>query len=138
MKICETLEQALDPKFLHPAPINAVLVLCDVIDSTSAISSGKYKDINALAVAFITGLRNLFQINDLPFVFGGDGSVCILVDPDPARLQRFLDDLRTLARDGFELDLRTGFAPVSWLEERSGRRLMIARYRESEHIGGIN
>ena len=99
------------------------VVMCDVRDSTAAIESGRYKNVNTLGAAFITAMLNAAGETQIPFVFEGDGAM-LCVPPellDPARAA--LLQTQELARRSFALDLRIA-------------TMTVARVREAGMISG--
>ncbi len=108
------------------------VALCDVRNSTIAVQSGNYKNVNTIGAAAITAVLNAAGDLDIPFSFEGDG--CVLCVPP-----RLLDDTRAalaktqqVARDSFALDLRIATVPVRRIRE-AGYAIRIARYRVSEY-----
>jgi hypothetical protein len=108
------------------------VVMSDVRNSTVAVQSGRYKNVNTAGAATITAVLNAAGGLDIPFVFEGDGSMLCV----PAEL---LDDARAallrtqeMARKSFDLDLRIGTLPVSRIDA-AGLSVWIARYRVSEN-----
>ena len=108
------------------------VVMSDVRDSTIAIQSGRYKNVNTVGAATITAVLNAAGAVEIPFVFEGDGSMlCVPVE--------LLDDARAallrtqeLARQSFGLDLRIATLPVKRIDE-AGLSVWVARYRVSEN-----
>ena len=120
------------PESFRPLPDDWHVVMSDVRDSTVAIQSGRYKNVNTAGAATITAVLNAAGDVDIPYVFEGDGStLCV-----PAEL---LDDARAallrtqeLARKSFDLDLRIATLPVRRIDE-AGLSVWVARYRVSEN-----
>ena len=106
--------------------------MCDVRDSTAAIESGRYKNVNTLGAAFITAMLNAAGETQIPFVFEGDGAM-LCVPPellDPARAA--LLQTQELARRSFALDLRIATMTVARVRE-AGHDIRVCRYRVSDH-----
>jgi len=115
-----------------PLPDDWHVALCDVRNSTLAVQTGKYKNVNTLGAAAITAVLNAAGDLDIPFSFEGDG--CVLCVPP-----RLLEDTRAalaqtreIARDSFGLDLRIATVPVTRIRE-AGYAIRVARFRVSEH-----
>jgi len=108
------------------------VVMSDVRDSTIAIQSGRYKNVNTVGAATITAVLNAAGAVEIPFVFEGDGSMlCVpdaLLDVARAALLR----TQELARRSFDLDLRVATLPVKRIDE-AGLSVRVARYRVSEN-----
>jgi hypothetical protein len=108
------------------------VVMSDVRDSTIAIRSGRYKNVNTVGAATITAVLNAAGAIDIPFVFEGDGSMLCV----PAEI---LDDARAallrtqeMARESFDLDLRIATLAVRRISE-AGFSVRVARYRVSDN-----
>ena len=84
------------------------VVMSDVRDSTVAIESGSYKNVNTCGAATIAAMLNAGGPVENPFVFEGDGSMlCVpeeLIDAARAALLQ----TQEMARKSFGLDLRVG------------------------------
>ena len=120
------------PESFTPLPGDWHVVMSDVRNSTIAIQSGSYKNVNTLGAATITAVLNAAGATDIPFVFEGDGSM-LCVPP------QLLDDARAallhtqeLARRSFNLDLRIATLPVARIRE-AGADILVARFRASEN-----
>ena len=46
----------------------------DIVDSTGAIASGRYKEVNTVGASVISAVMNLDRDLKFPFVFSGDGA----------------------------------------------------------------
>jgi hypothetical protein len=120
------------PESFQRLPDDWHVAMSDVRDSTVAIQSGRYKNVNTVGAATITAVLNAAGGIDIPYVFEGDGStLCV-----PAEL---LDDARAallqtreLARRSFDLDLRVATLAAAQIRE-AGFQLWVARYRVSEN-----
>jgi hypothetical protein len=115
-----------------PLPADWHVVMSDVRNSTIAIQSGSYNNVNTLGAATITAVLNAAGATDIPFVFEGDGSM-LCVPPE------LLDDARAallhtqkLARRSFNLELRIATLPVGRIRQ-AGAEILVARYRASEN-----
>ena len=54
------------------------VVICDIRHSTQATESGLYKHVTLVGAASIIAVLNIDRSIELPFAFGGDGSIlCI-------------------------------------------------------------
>ena len=120
------------PESFTPLPGDWHVVMSDVRNSTVAIQSGSYKNVNTLGAATITAVLNAAGATDIPFVFEGDGSM-LCVPP------QLLDDARAallhtqeLARKSFNLDLRIATLPVARIRA-AGVDILVARFRASEN-----
>ena len=56
-----------------PLPEDWHVVMSDVRNSTVAVQSGQYKNVNTVGAALITALLNAAGAIEIPFIFEGDG-----------------------------------------------------------------
>lgn len=115
------------PKHYADAPSDWQLLITDVVNSTEAIRSGRYKSVNMVGAASIAAVVNALGTQEIPFSFGGDGATALL---PPASLEPAKQALRTVeaqAREAFGLQLRVGLVPVGALQE-AGAPLAVSRF----------
>lgn len=134
----------LDTAIYEPLPDEWIVGITDVVDSTSAVTSGRYKDVNYAGASAIAALGNAWNNFDFPFVFRGDGAAFAL---HPGRLESATSALRQTVdhvREVFQLDLRAGLVPVREIRA-SGSDVKTARYSASKSAtyamfagGGLN
>ena len=132
LPVVSDLGESTRPENCAPLPEDWHIALCDVRNSTIAIQSGKYKNVNTLGAAAITAVLNAADGLDIPFGFEGDGCVlcvppCLLEDARAA-----LSKTREIASDSFGLDLRIGTVPMADIRS-GGYEILVARYRVTEH-----
>ncbi len=120
------------PGSYTPLPDSWHVAMCDVRNSTAAVESGRYKNVNTLGAAFITAMLNAAGDTEIPFVFEGDGAMlCVppeLLDSARAVLLR----TQELAHKSFALDLRVATLPVTRIRE-AGADILVGRFRVSDH-----
>ena len=109
------------------------VVAADVRGSTVAIEGGRYKDVNAVGAACIVAVLNATRDLDVPFMFGGDGATLAVPADRVDRLAAPLRAVTQLAKESFDLSLRTGIVDAAHLR-RLGHELLVARYAPSEHV----
>jgi hypothetical protein len=132
LRVVAELSDATRAENCSALPDDWHVALCDVRDSTGAIQSGRYKNVNTLGAAAITAVLNAAGGLDIPFGFEGDG--CVLCVP-PHMLEdtrAALAKTREIAAEAFQLDLRIGTVPVTDIR-KGGVEVMVARYRVTEH-----
>lgn len=115
-----------------PLPADWHVAMCDVRDSTAAVESGNYKNVNTLGAALITAVLNAAGGTEVPFVFEGDGAMLCVPPELLERARAALLQTREMARRSFGLDLRIATMPVARVRE-AGRDILVGRYRVSEH-----
>jgi len=132
MRVVTELGEATRPENCFALPDDWHVALCDVRNSTIAIQSGRYKNVNTLGAAAITAVLNASGGLDIPFGFEGDG--CVLCVP-PRLLEdtrAALSKTREIAHASFGLDLRIGTVPMADIRA-GGYAILVARYRVTEH-----
>jgi hypothetical protein len=134
----------LDTDLYQPLPDDWFVGITDVIDSTSAIASGRYKDVNYAGASAIAALGNAWSSFDFPFVFRGDGAA-FAVHPDLlASATIVLQQSAAYARDTLQLGLRAGLVSVKEIRAR-GSDVRTAQFAASDAAtyamfagGGLN
>ena len=118
--------EACSPGRYAPAPEDWLIVLADVEDSTGAIKSGRYKDVNMVGAACITAVVNACKEVSIPFVFGGDGATLLIPPECVEPVKKELFSLRQRARHCHGLSLRVGIVPVQEVVQR-GKRFDVGK-----------
>ena len=132
LRVVADLADTTRPENCAPLPDDWHVALCDVRNSTIAIQTGSYKNVNTLGAAAITAVLNASGGLDIPFGFEGDG--CVLCVP-PHLLEgtrEALSKTREIATESFGLDLRIGTVPMTGIRA-AGFDILVARYRVTEH-----
>ncbi len=134
----------LDTTIYQPLPDEWLVGITDVVDSTSAVAAGRYKDVNFAGASAIAALGNAWDSFDFPFVFRGDGAAFAL---HPSRLETAKSALQQTVqyvREVFQLDLRAGLVSVKDIRAAGGD-VRTARYSASNTAiyamfagGGLN
>lgn len=110
----------LDTDQYQPLPDDWFVGTTDVVDSTSAIASGRYKDVNYAGASAIAALGNAWKSFDFPFVFRGDGAA-FAVPPDRlASATNVLRQTTAYVRGALQLGLRAGLVPVKEIRASGG------------------
>lgn len=73
LPVLTTFDSVLDSANYHPVPEDWHIVITDVIDSTSAIESGRYKEVNTAGCLAAMAISNITKDMDFPFFFDGTG-----------------------------------------------------------------
>ena len=108
------------------------VVITDVRDSTTAIQSGRYKDVNILGAASITAILNAVRPLPIPYVFGGDGSSLCVPSTRLGVVRDALLSTKRLAAEQFGLTLRVGIVPAPVIQQ-SPYQVLVARHRVSRY-----
>lgn len=128
----EVFDQAIDANDHHQAPADWWVVIADVMNSTQAIESGAYKDVNAIGVACISAVLNVDRSIEIPFVFGGDGATFAVPDELRDRVILALRLAQRVSRESFGFSLRVGLVQVSDLLKQ-GFWIRLAKVRLSSN-----
>jgi len=119
--------QAFDVARYKPVPDDWAVAVSDVVSSTEAISSGRYKDVNLAGAATIACVLNACGRDDLPFAFGGDGGV-VMVPPEYVSVAK--DALRAaqhMTKTIMGFTLRCALIPLAEIRKR-GRDVLVASH----------
>ena len=111
-------------------PDDWYVAVSDVKDSTGMIRRGKYKEVNLIGASTIMAILNITKSFSIPFIFGGDGAALCIPHSLLQQTRQALLATRNMARDLYEIDLRVGIVPVSFIRER-GFDVLVARSRLS-------
>ena len=122
----------LDPASYEPLPDDWLIGVTDVVNSTAAIRSGRYEDVNYAGASIIAALGNAWGTFDFPFVFRGDGAAFALPPKGIMTATSVLRQVAAFARADLDLALRIGLLSVREIRA-SGRDVRIARYAASEN-----
>lgn len=121
-----------EPGHFIAAPNDWYIIITDVTDSTQALASGKYKEVNLLGAASIVAILNIARDLEIPFVFGGDGAEILIPPSLLSDVKAVLVSVQQLARSQFDLYLRVGIVPISAVVE-AGYEVKIAKLRVSKN-----
>jgi hypothetical protein len=123
-----SLQDVMDESLYRPVPDDWLLAVGDIQNSTKAVASGRYADVNFVASAMIAALTNL--CGTIPFQFGGDGASALIPPEYAAAARRELARVRGFAALEFKLGLRVGLVGVAEITKRGGR-ILVGRYEPS-------
>jgi Protein of unknown function (DUF3095) len=125
--------QLSDPEIYQSLPDGWVLGVADIVQSTAAIGSGRYKAVNTAAASVIAAVANAMPDNDFPFVFGGDGASFALT-PDHEELGRkALAAVAAWVRDDVGMDMRVALVPIAAVRA-AGFDVRVARFAPSPDV----
>ena len=117
--------------FYKKPPEDWCIFITDIVNSTKAIESGKYKEVNIAGSLSVMGLSNILHSMNFPFLFGGDGMTYLIPDEYLEVVKGVLADTRDIIKKSYELDLRVGMISVKELYA-GGQSLTLAKYKVSE------
>jgi hypothetical protein len=133
LPVFHRFSQLTDPSLYQPVPDGWLIGISDIVQSTKAIASNRYKAVNMAGAAVIASVTNALEKREFPFVFGGDGA-SFAIPPCEAELAR--DALATTAawvKDALDLSMRIAIVPIAAIRE-SGFDVRIARYAPSPYV----
>src|SRR5687767_12635811 len=133
LPVFDHFSQLTDPRLYMPVPDDWVLGLSDIVRSTSAIQSGRYKEVNTAAASVIAAVSNRLGTSEFPFVFGGDGASFALPAAQSDLAQETLAAVAAWVRDSFDFELRVALIPVSEIRAQS-HDVRIARFAASPNV----
>jgi len=102
-----------DSKRFKPVPSDWYVVITDIVGSTKAIESGKYKAVNLIGACSIVAVLNVAGQLKIPFIFGGDGAAILIPPSLFVKTKQALLATRHRAKTEFNMELRIGAVPVS-------------------------
>ena len=126
-------EGVADTRNYHRLPDGWVLVLADIVDSTAAIESGRYKAVNMAGASVISGVLNAIGQHDLPFVFGGDGALVAVPPSQAGTARQALSAVQRWAQEELGFDMRGAVVPVSAIRA-AGQDVLVARYAINDQV----
>ncbi|MEP6942015.1 MAG: DUF3095 domain-containing protein [Betaproteobacteria bacterium] len=133
LPVFHAFDNIMDPQRYQPLPDDWMIGLTDVVRSTQAIESGRYKAVNVAGASVIAALTNALKGRVFPYVFGGDGA-SFAVPPDAETAARdALAATAAWARDELQLELRTALVPVREVTQQ-GLTLSVARFGPSKNV----
>jgi hypothetical protein len=109
-----------DERHYSEVPDDWHVVITDIKDSTRAIESGRYRDINTVGAASIIVVQNAVKNFAFPYTFGGDGASILIPSKWVDDVARSLIGLQKLAKMEFGLELRIGMVPVKDIKNSKG------------------
>jgi hypothetical protein len=129
----DEFQQLTVPSHYAPVPEDWYVFITDVVDSTSAVEAGRYKEVNLVGAATIIALLNIAGESALPYVFGGDGSTILVPPRLLGEARDALSALQNKVRIAFGLELRACTVPMYDLYQE-GATLSVAKYNVSAHV----
>ncbi|MEW6493341.1 MAG: DUF3095 domain-containing protein [Cyanobacteriota bacterium] len=132
LPVLENFLDITDSENFQSVPRDWYVIITDIVNSTKAVESGRYKDVNLLGACSIIAVLNIAKKIEIPFVFGGDGATLLI---PPCLFLEALQALlvtRQLAKRRFGMDLRVGAVCVSDVTA-ANYEVKVAKIKISEH-----
>jgi Protein of unknown function (DUF3095) len=133
LPVFEEFEGVADGDNYRPLPDSWVLATADIVGSTKAIASGRYKAVNMAGASVISAILNSVGRRDLPFVFGGDGAFVAIPGSAIEQTRQALAAVKTWVGEELQLELRTAIVPMSDIRAQ-GLDVRVARFQASSEI----
>lgn len=131
LKVINSIEDISDDKIYSKLPEDWFVLASDIINSTKAISDGKYKEVNMVGALSIVSILNIDKKADLPYVFGGDGSFVLIPKYLEEKAKQALIAVKEIALKSYDLDLRIGIVPLSEINKNQ-KEILIAKLKVSK------
>jgi len=116
-----------------PLPRDWFIGIADVVQSTTAIKTGRYKAVNTVGAAVLVAITNALPELCFPYVFGGDGATVAIPGKYLDEVKYALARTAAWADDTLDLVLRVAIVPVSAIRA-AGHDVRVARYAASENV----
>lgn len=107
-----------DDNNFQSIPDDWSVMVTDVRNSADAIEEGRYRDVNKIGAATMAVLHRRLDNVELPYVFGGDGASMVVPPVFVKDAREELAGLKQLARENFDLDLRTASVSVRTIVDK--------------------
>ncbi len=136
-----TFAEITNLEFYKPIPEDWYVIISDVVNSTQAIEKGHYRDVNILGAAPIMAILRELSLDEIPFVFGGDGVSLCIPESKLDLIKKVFSNTILLAKTDFKLELRAGIISVKDLSQ-AGETLLVGKlkisdfYQQAVFIGG--
>ncbi len=126
LKLIQDFQKISELNYYQDVPADWVVIITDVVMSTKAIESGRYKDVNTVGALAIVAVLNAISDLDIPFIFGGDGATLLIPKSRLNAAKDALLDTRQVAKKEHGLDLRIGVVDVQKIIY-DGHQIKIAK-----------
>ena len=128
----ENFRDITDRSNFRSLPQDWYILVTDIISSTEAVETGRYKEVNLIGACSIIAILNIANNIEIPFVFGGDGASILIPPSLLAKAKQALLATQKLAKQEFKLDLRIGAVAVADVL-RGGNDVKVAKFKVSEN-----
>ena len=127
-----TFDKAFESQYYRDVPENWLVLVADIVDSTKAIESGAYKNVNFVGSLPIIAIINLLAPFEFPYVFGGDGSTLLIPESFKQKVLDVLIATAQLAKHQYGLSYRIGAVSIQYIQQ-NGYELKLAKFQVSEN-----
>ena len=133
LPLIDEFADVADASGYAPVPDNWLVGTSDVVNSTGAIASGRYKAVNMVGASVIAAVRNALGSTDIPFVFGGDGAAFVIPASMRTQAAVALASVSTWSQEEIELQLRTALVPIESIRA-AGLDVRVAHFAASPDV----
>lgn len=133
LPVFSEFEGVTDAGNYRPLPDGWALATADIVGSTRAVETGRYKSVNMAGASVISALLNALGRRDLPFVFGGDGAIVAFPGALIEETRAALAAVQTWVKDELDLTMRGAIVPVADIRAM-GHDVRVARFQASEDV----
>lgn len=106
--------------YFKPLPPSWFIATTDVVNSTTAIADGRYRDVTIAGTLGTIALANHLGSLDFPFFFGGDGMVFLIPPGEDGAAEDLLFQTQEMVHKMAGLDLRYAVFPAGDIFARGG------------------
>ncbi|WP_274626766.1 DUF3095 domain-containing protein [Arvimicrobium flavum] len=126
-------EGVADAQNYRPLPDDWVVATADIVNSTAAITAGRYKTVNMAGASVISAILNAAGRRDLPFVFGGDGALVAAPSVLREKIRAALSAVQAWVGDELDLRMRAAIIPIDHIRAK-GLDVRVARFQASDQV----
>lgn len=131
IKLLDNFQDISLLRYYQDVPADWVVIITDVVMSTKAIESGKYKDVNAVGALAIVAVLNTIKEIEIPFIFGGDGATLLIPQKFLNKVKDALLHTKNMAKIEYDLDLRVGVVTMQKILH-DGHEIKLAKLAISQ------
>ena len=124
------VQDILNTNHYKKLPEDWYVIITDIMGSTKAIETGRYKDVNVIGVSSIIAVKNACAEVDIPYIFGGDGATLFIPAEKIENVKKALATTKKKSIDEFSLVLRVSIVPVTEIY-KNNCQVLIAKMKLS-------
>lgn len=130
---CYSFPDVLNQANQAVLPDDWCVIIADIENSTAAVASGRYKDVNIVGAAIIAAITGVDSTITIPYVFGGDGATLVVPETILNDVCAAAASVAAQAEASFGLKLRIGYLDAS-STARHAYTFRLAKLRLNNHI----
>lgn len=117
----------------RPLPAGWLVATSDIVASTEAVASGRYKVVNTVGASVISAVANRLEHRNFPFVFGGDGAALAIPGAVGEQVAAELAAVCIWAKEELEIELRTAIMPIEEIR-KAGFDVLVAKFQVAPEV----